>query len=104
MAPWPPPAGDPRIAPSAHQRTKPQTPCTQLLRSACVSYRPPLAAADLCNPLAPAPSCRPAPLLTPLTPPSISKSSLGSLGTPRRRVGLQGAPGMIAFILLLTGC
>src|SRR5215208_2454962 len=58
MSPLPPPAGDPRTAPSAHQQTKPQTPGTRRLRSASVSYRPPLAAAALCNPIAPAPSCR----------------------------------------------
>src|SRR5215218_10254770 len=73
MSPLPPPAGAPRTAPSAHQQTKPQTPGTQRLRSASVSYRPPLAAAALCNPIAPAPSCRAACPLTPLTSSPVSK-------------------------------
>src|SRR5215212_10763702 len=85
MSPLPPPAGDPRTAPSAHQQTKPQTPCTQGLRSASVSYRPPLAQTALHSPTAPAPSCRPARPPTPSASSSVSKSSLGA---PRGRVGL----------------
>src|ERR687890_2364045 len=81
LTPWLLRAGDPRTAPSAHQQTKPQTPCTQRPRSASVSYRPPLAAADLCNSLAPAPSCRPAPLLSALSSPGTSSGS-SFLGTP----------------------
>src|SRR5215217_6385572 len=67
MALLPPPAGAPRTASSDRRGTKLQTPCTQGLRSASVSYRPSLAAAALCNPTAPAPSCRPA---RPPTPPT----------------------------------
>src|SRR5215210_94642 len=73
MSPLPPPAGAPRTAPSTRRGTKLQTPCIQGLRSASVSYRPPLAAAALCNPTAPAPSCRAARPLTPPTSSPVSK-------------------------------
>src|SRR5215217_7592189 len=73
IAPLLPPAGAPRTASSDRRGTKPQTPCTQGLRSASVSYRPPLAAAALCNPTAPAPSCRAARPLTPLSSSPVSK-------------------------------
>src|SRR5215208_4861093 len=85
MAPWPPPAGAPRTAQTSRRGTKPQTPCTQGLRSASVWYRVPLADAALHNPTAPAPSCRLGHPLTPLTSSPVSESSLG---TPRGRVGL----------------
>src|SRR5215218_11177645 len=87
MAPWPLPAGDPSTAPSAHWGTKPQTPCTQRFRSACVSYRSALAAAALYHPNAPAPSCRSAPLLKPLSSHPVTKI-FPLLGTPHGRVGL----------------
>src|SRR5919112_4569363 len=92
------PAGGPRIAQSAHRRTKPQMPCSDGFRSASVSYRLTLAAAGLCNSLAPALSCRPAHLQSALSSPSTSGCSL-PLGAPFGRVGLQVAPGMIAFVL-----
>src|SRR5919112_5501891 len=60
-------AGGPRIAPFAHRRTKPRTPCTREGRSASLSYRPPLADAAFCNLLGPARSCRRVPPLTPFT-------------------------------------
>src|SRR5215212_526360 len=101
LTPWLPLAGDPSTAPSAHRGTKLQTLCTQRLRSACVSYRPPLAAARLCNPLARAPSCQSAPLQSalrsPRAPPTLP--SRFPLGTSRGRAGLQVAPGVIAFVL-----
>src|SRR5215212_7509049 len=75
---WPPPADDPRTAPSAHQQTKPHTPCTQRLRSACVSSLPTLAAAGLCNPLAPALSCRPVHSPTPSASPRIKRTGCPS--------------------------
>src|SRR5215204_2280711 len=62
MALLPPLAGAPRTAQTSRRGTKPQTPCTQGLHSASLSYRVPLAAAALCNPIAPAPSCRLGPL------------------------------------------
>src|SRR5215207_7181128 len=105
MDPWPLRAGDPSTTPSAHQQTKPQTPCTQQLRSTCVSYRPPLAAADLCNPNAPAPSCRSAPLLKPLASPPVTKSlpsrhpswACGAVGSARGD-RLHPPDGLLAFL------
>src|SRR5215212_6739424 len=85
MALLPPPAGAPRTASSDRRGTKPQTPCTHGLRSASLSYRPPLAETALHSPTAPAPSCRPARPPTPSASSSVSKSSLGA---PRGRVGL----------------
>src|SRR5918998_6621524 len=85
MAPLLPPAGAPRTASSDRRRTRPQTPCTQGLRSASVSYRATLAEAALHNPTAPALSCR---LARPLSPLTLSPVSKSSLGTPRGRVGL----------------
>src|SRR5215213_143590 len=73
MALLPPPAGAPRTAPTVRRGTKPQTPCTQGLRSASLSYRPPLAAAALHNPTAPAPSCRPTRPPTPSASPSFKE-------------------------------
>src|SRR5215207_9082638 len=61
----PPPAGGPRIAPSARRGTKPQTPYSQGPCSASLSYRPTLAEAAFCNPIAPAPWC---PRVRPLIP------------------------------------
>src|SRR5215207_10788342 len=63
-------AGGPRTIPSARRRTKPQTSCTQGFHSASLSYRPPLADAAFCNPIAPAPSYRPAYPLTALSSPT----------------------------------
>src|SRR5687768_10378844 len=83
MAPLLPPADAPRTVSSDRRRTKHRTPCTQGLRSASVSYRPTLADSALRNPIAPAPLCRPARPLTPLTSSPVFKSSLG---TPRGRV------------------
>src|SRR5918994_4318301 len=70
MAPLPPPAGAPRTAQTSRRGTKLQTPCSQGFRSASLSYRVPLADAAFCNPIAPAPSYRPAHPLTPFTSPS----------------------------------
>src|SRR5215208_2452792 len=75
MAPWPPPAGAPRTAQTSRRGTKPQRPCSQGFRSASVWYRVPLADAAFCNPIAPAPSYRPARPLTPLTSPSKHQNS-----------------------------
>src|SRR5215211_5287061 len=105
LTPWLFPAGDPRTAPSAHQRTKPQTPCTQQLRSACVSYRLTLAAAALCNPNAPAPWCQSAPLLKPLTSHSVTKIlpsrypswACGAVGSARGD-RLHPPDGLLAFL------
>src|ERR671912_908135 len=105
MAPWPLRAGDPSTTPSAHQQTKPQTPCTQELRSACVSYRSALAAAVLRHPNAPAPSCRSAPLQKPLTSHPVTKSlpsrhpswACGVVGSARGD-RLHPPDGLLAFL------
>src|SRR5215207_10542482 len=73
MAPLLPPAGAPRTTSSDRRGTKPQTPCTQGLRSASLSYRAPLAQTALHNPTAPAPSCRPARPPTPSASPHFKK-------------------------------
>src|ERR671920_1339463 len=65
IAPLLPPAGAPRTAQTSRRGTKPQTLCNQEFRSASLSYRVPLADAAFCNPIAPAPSYRPAHPLTP---------------------------------------
>src|SRR5919112_2840780 len=70
IAPLLPPAGAPRTAQTSRRGTKPQTLCNQEFRSASLSYRVPLADAAFCNPIAPAPSYRPAHPLTPFTSPS----------------------------------
>src|SRR5215203_4228794 len=64
------PADGPRITPTAHRGTKPQMPCSDQCRSASLPYRPTLAAAAFCNPLAPAHSCRPGRPLTPQSSPT----------------------------------
>src|SRR5215212_8239748 len=64
------PAGGPRIAPTAHRGTKPQMPCSDEFRSASLSYRPTLATAAFCNPIAPAHSCRDVRSLIPPTSPT----------------------------------
>src|SRR5215216_4893438 len=84
MALLPPPAGAPRTASSDRRGTKPQTPCTQGLRSASLSYRPPLAETALHIPTAPAPSCRPA------RPPTPSAS-------PRFKEGQDKRTGRLSF-------
>src|SRR5829696_3094730 len=95
IAPWPPPAGAPRTAPSARRGTKLQTPCTQGLHSASVSYRPLLAAAALCSPIAPAPPSRAARPLTSLTSSPVSKIFPS---TPRGRVGLWWVTSSTRFV------
>src|SRR5215208_4358807 len=66
------PAGGPRITPTAHRGTKPQTPCSDEFRSASLPYRPPLAGTAFCNPIAPAHSCRDVRPLLPLTSPTTT--------------------------------
>src|SRR5215208_3112778 len=75
IAPLLPPAGAPRTAQTSRRGTKPQTSCNQGFRSASLSYRVPLADAAFCNPIAPAPSYRPARPLTPLSSLSTHQNS-----------------------------
>src|SRR5215216_5071669 len=94
MAPLLSLAGAPRIVPSARRRTKPQTPCTQRLRSASLSYRPTLSGTAFCNPIPPAHSCRHVRPLIPLTSlptivraaPSISALSLNPVTFYYKRI------------------
>src|SRR5215216_5368164 len=75
------PVGGPRIAPTAHRGTKPQMPCSHEFRSASLSYRPTLAAAAFCNPIAPAHSCQPVrPLLPSTSPTPTVRSAPPSFG------------------------
>src|SRR5215204_2161294 len=69
MAPLPPPAGAPRTAQTSRRETKPQTPRSNVFRSASLSYRGPLADAAFCNPIAPAHTCLGVRPLHPLTSP-----------------------------------
>ena len=73
------PVGGPRIAQSAHRGTKPQKPCSDQFRSASLSYRPTLAAAAFCNPIAPAHSCRDA---RPQIPPTSSPTTIARAAPP----------------------
>src|SRR5215213_2941761 len=72
IAPLLPPAGDPRTAQTSRRGTKPQMPCSDQFRNASLPYRPTLAAAAFCNPIAPAHSCRDVRPLLPPTSPTIA--------------------------------
>ena len=93
LTPLLPPAGGPRTIPSTHRRTKPRTSCTQGFRSASLSSRPSLADADLCNPIAPAPSYRPAYPLSASSSPCNRKNGATLRVKPRDLRDFCGALG-----------